>query len=148
MNILDGILFKRVLLMKKLLFVLVSMLYFTGCVPAPDFAKMDFPEKSDSIVKHSKIEESTKDKLKDGDSAKFKYPFKLQKAYSYGLKVPGLALNYKVNSKNSYGAYTGFKFWTAFYVLNKKTNKIVLIDTSSAGNSIFDIRTIEDPARK
>jgi len=59
-------------------------------------------EQFQALVKISTMEETVKTKLKDGDSAKFK-------DVQYVAKNKGGAVCGYVNSKNGFGAYTGYK---------------------------------------
>ena len=136
--------------MKKIL-MLAVMALVVGCTgKTPNLTNVTFPKKSNVKIDKKRIEEYTKKKLKDPDSALFEYPFDdLEKAYVGIFKKGALAYTYKANSKNSYGGYTGYSYWRAIYMTNLKTKEVMLLDVFPISNrrDVYDIRIIEEPTK-
>lgn len=81
-------------------------------VSQPVFAELD-DEMRDSLAQaHKKIEH----KLKDADSAKYRSEYLIEATRTDGSKHFGVCG--EINSKNSYGAYTGY---VPYYVLGSQS---------------------------
>ena len=101
-------------------FVLVSSLLALGaCAEAPtavEQAKADFGRPIPQAECQRLAEASIKSNLKDPYSARFKHG-KCNKQALHSIPIAGLPKQYgyvilsQVNSKNGFGAYTGYQTW-------------------------------------
>lgn len=102
--------------------VLSLSVFLGGCVPEPTYEEISNFDYG-SAISQSSAEQKAKDflsrKLKDPSSAQYQWD-NVYSGYKYSRvskkRDVGYLLEGNVNSKNSYGAYTGFKpYWFIFY---------------------------------
>lgn len=130
--------------MKKLLISILAAISLAGCAAAPtneEAAAADYgsyPDDYQQIVK-SHMEGI----LKDPDSAKYQFLDTPQKAWNSigGLKF-GYAVCARINAKNSYGAYIGYK--TSYFLIRNNT----VIHTLHPEGIIFNEPTINSICQK
>lgn len=105
----------------------VVLLIFCGCAGTPptidEFTKADYGEKPDKSTYELKVKTYFEGCLKDPESAKYKFE-KPIKGW-YGKTLSNLAgprkIDYgwivlvRVNAKNSYGGYTGYKSYNCLF---------------------------------
>ncbi len=126
--------------------LLGTMILFQGCaetkkaLPAQNFNMTDYGP-APSVKKYKgEIKGEIQAVLKDPYSAKFKFG-KPRRAY-YRLKyiekaIPGWIIPCTVNAKNSFGGYSGDKFWNGFIINSRKKDySSVLMFVDTLENSI------------
>lgn len=112
--------------MKRIVMCLLGVVMLSGCAPQPkpesdpitqvDFSKADYDQPPSDFK--LKIKFWLEQNLKDPDSAKVSEPTPLRKEVSFsdGKPIFGYTTCMGVNSKNSYGGYTGtVGYWFFFY---------------------------------
>ncbi len=112
--------------MKKILLASIISFMFSGCAapqkPEPDpmstidFSKADYGQAPSDYK--MQIKEWLQNNLKDPDSAKISEPTALRKEVAFQNSQPifGYTTCMGVNSKNSYGGYTGTQgYWFFFH---------------------------------
>ena len=108
-------------------------------VPTQSFTMADYGAKPSVQSYKAEIRAKIQAKLKDPYSAKFKFDNPRKALYApkvLSVSIPGWAIPCTVNAKNSYGGYTGQKFWIALIINSKKDNSNFLLYVDTLENSI------------
>lgn len=121
-------------------------LIMNGCaetekaVPTQKFSMADYGAKPSVQSYKAKIQAKIQAKLKDPYSAKFKFGNPRRAHYELkhlkGTFIPGWIIPCIVNAKNSYGGYTGQKFWNGFIVNGRKDSSSFLMFVDTLENSV------------
>lgn len=130
------------------LFVAFTILTLSGCASMAGSAGVNWSAMNPGVVpeRKSALDEAQlaiKRQLKDPDSAQFRdaTPF-FKTLYNFGFGAVGnyeplWALCVEVNSKNSYGGYTGFQNWLVKF----RDGRIVQGDLGVIANAAYDCST-------
>ena len=120
-------------------------------IPTPSFSVSDYGPIPSVQNYKGKIKAQIQAILKDPYSAKFEFG-KPRRAY-YRLKylnekaIPGWIIPCIVNAKNSFGGYTGEKFWNGFIVNSRKDNSSSLMFVDTLENSVKERGLVLFPNR-